>query len=100
MKLIARFAALPHALALAAALALAGCGHSDKASDAAAPDNVEMPAEEAMSGLEPSAMPASDANATATDAATAVEAAPVEAASSAAPVAKPAAVASKAAKAE
>jgi hypothetical protein len=51
----------------AATLALASCGRSDKASDAASADNVEMPAEEAMSGLAGSAMPLADPSATATD---------------------------------
>ena len=68
MRILRPATALP-AIALAAALALAGCGHSDKASDAAAPDNVEMPAEEAMSGVDAGAVPVSDAGATATDAA-------------------------------
>ena len=36
------------AFAVTASLALAACGSSDKAADAAAADNVEMPAEEAM----------------------------------------------------
>ena len=51
----------------AATLALAGCGHSDKASEAASTDNVEMPAEESMSGLAASAVPQADPSATATD---------------------------------
>ncbi len=51
----------------AATLALAGCGHADKASDAASADNVEMPAEETMSGLAGTAMPQADPSATATD---------------------------------
>ena len=51
----------------AATLALAACGHSDKASEAASADNVEMPAEESMSGLGPSAVPQVDPSATATD---------------------------------
>src|SRR5579863_7154914 len=55
------------ALCGAATLALAGCGHSDKATDAASADNVEMPAEESMSGLPGSAMPQADPSATATD---------------------------------
>ena len=81
------------ALVLATALALAGCGHSDKASDAAAPDNVEMPAEEAMSGVAASATPTPDAAATATEAASLA----ATVAESAAPVAtKPSAAASKA----
>ncbi len=51
----------------ATTLALAGCGHSDNASDAASADNVEMPAEETMSGLAVSAVPQADPSATATD---------------------------------
>lgn len=51
----------------AATLALAGCGHSDRASEAASADNVEMPAEETMSGLGRSAVPQADPSATATD---------------------------------
>ncbi|HWU03981.1 MAG TPA: hypothetical protein VN222_14675 [Novosphingobium sp.] len=38
-------------LAVAATMALAGCGHSDNAAEAASSENVEMPAEEAMSGV-------------------------------------------------
>jgi hypothetical protein len=53
------------ATALAAVLALSGCGKSDSADELANPDNVEMPAEEVMGGLDPSAVPASDAAATA-----------------------------------
>ncbi|MDP9056942.1 MAG: hypothetical protein M3N34_06385 [Pseudomonadota bacterium] len=55
------------ALCAAATLALAGCGHSDKADEAASADNVEMPAEESMSGLPGSAVPQADPSATATD---------------------------------
>jgi hypothetical protein len=44
-------------LCAAAALALSACGHADSANDAASADNVEIPAEEAMSGLPPSAVP-------------------------------------------
>lgn len=55
------------AIGAAALLALGACGHSDKASDAASADNVEMPAEEAMSGLAASAMPQADPSASATD---------------------------------
>ena len=51
-------------LASAAALALAACGSSDKASEGATAENVEMPAEEAMSGVDASATPAADAAAT------------------------------------
>ncbi len=43
------------------ALALGGCAKSDNAGEQAQADNVEMPAEEAMSSAEPGAMPASDA---------------------------------------
>ncbi len=49
------------ALGSAAALALAACGSSDKASEAAQAENVEMPAEEAMGGVDAAAAPASDA---------------------------------------
>lgn len=48
-------------VASAAALLLASCGSSDSASEGATAENVEMPAEEAMSGVDPSAAPASDA---------------------------------------
>ena len=48
-------------VASAAALLLAACGSSDKASEGATAENVEMPAEEAMSGIDASAAPASDA---------------------------------------
>lgn len=44
-----------------AALLLSACGSSDKASEGATPENVEMPAEEAMSGVDEGASPASDA---------------------------------------
>ena len=56
----------PLALAalLALSAALAGCGHSDSADAIASSDNVEMPAEEAMSGV--AATPAADPQATAT----------------------------------
>ena len=56
MKTVAYFS-----LACAAALSLAACGKSDKASEEATAENVEMPAEEAMSGVDASAAPASDA---------------------------------------
>lgn len=49
------------AMASAAALLLAACGSSDKASEGATAENVEMPAEEAMSGVDAGAAPASDA---------------------------------------
>jgi len=51
-----------------ATLALAGCGHSDSANAPASADNVEMPAEEALSGV--AATPAADPSATATETAT------------------------------
>ncbi len=51
----------------AATLTLTACGHSDKANDAASADNVEMPAEETMSGLAASAVPQADPSATSTD---------------------------------
>lgn len=51
-------------MALAGALALSACGHSDSADAVASSDNVEMPAEEALSGL--AATPAADPSATAT----------------------------------
>ena len=52
-------------LAGASLLFLSACGHSNKASDPVSADNVEMPAEEAMSGV--TATPAADPSATATD---------------------------------
>lgn len=56
--------ALPLAVA---ALTLAGCAKSDKAGDAASADNVEMPAETAMSGV--TATPSADPSAMAGEAA-------------------------------
>ena len=53
------------ALATTAALALAACGSSDKAGEGATAENVEMPAEEAMSGVDATAAPAADAAAAA-----------------------------------
>ncbi len=65
-----------------AVLALAACGSSDSANEEAAPDNVEMPAEEAMGNVD--AAPAVDASAIASDAATAAASdAPVDAAKAA-----------------
>ena len=67
---------------VSASLALAACGSSDSANEAASPDNVEMPAEEAVSDLDPAATPATDAEATATtdpDAAASDAAAPAAA---------------------
>lgn len=58
---------LTFAAGAAATLALAACGHSDKANETASADNVEMPAEETMSGLGPSAVPQADPSASATD---------------------------------
>jgi hypothetical protein len=64
-----------------AALALSACGSSDGANEEAAPDNVEMPAEEAMSNVD--ATPAADASAAASDAAAAASGAvPADAAAS------------------
>jgi hypothetical protein len=57
------------AFVAAAALALAGCGKSDSANEAAQADNVEMPAEEAVNALDETATPAADASGMATDAA-------------------------------
>lgn len=73
MKKIA-FAAL-----VSASFALAACGSSDSANEAASPDNVEMPAEEAVGGVDAAATPAVDAAATET--ATATDAAASDAAS-------------------
>lgn len=54
----------------AAALALSACGSSDSANEGAAAENVEMPAEEAMSGVDATAAPMADATGMATDGAT------------------------------
>lgn len=71
------------AFSVVAALALAACGSSDGANEEATPDNVEMPAEEAMGNVD--AMPAVDASAAASDAAAAASAAaPADAAATAA----------------
>lgn len=67
-----RLAAL--AFASAAALALAACGRSDSAKEEARPENVEMPAEEAVGDINSS--PVADASANAADAAAANDAAP------------------------
>lgn len=76
-----------------AAIALSACGSSDSADQAAVPENVEMPAEEAIGGVDAAATPVADASASvaaspaadaaATGAATAA-AAPTDAASAAA----------------
>lgn len=77
-----------------AALALSACGSSDGANEEATPDNVEMPAEEAMGNVD--ATPAVDASAT--DAAAAASgAAPADAAAAATDAAKAAEDATKAA---
>ena len=76
------------AMASAATLMLAACGSSDKASEGATAENVEMPAEEAMTGVDAGAVPASDAaaapGAEATAAASDAAAAPAAGASAAA----------------
>ena len=51
------------AAASAAVLALTGCGKSDSAQEQAQPDNVEMPAEEAVQDVD--ATPVADASAAA-----------------------------------
>lgn len=51
---------------VSASFALAACGSSDSANEAASPDNVEMPAEEAVGGIDAAATPAVDAAATET----------------------------------
>lgn len=53
----------------AASLALAACGKSDKASETAQADNVEMPAEEAVNAVDEGATPVAADTAAATDAA-------------------------------
>jgi hypothetical protein len=68
------------AFASAAALALAACGSSDKASEEAQAENVEMPAEEAMNTADAMATPAVDASADASAAASASASGAVEAA--------------------
>ena len=52
------------AFASVAALALASCGKSDGADEAANPDNVEMPAEETMNTVDAAATPVADPAAT------------------------------------
>jgi hypothetical protein len=61
MKTIAA-KAFSAAFASAAALALSGCGSSDKASEGAQAENVEMPAEEAVGTVDAGATPAADAS--------------------------------------
>ena len=60
------FAATALASAVALSFVLTGCGHSDSANAPASADNVEMPAEEAMSGV--TAAPAPDSAASGQDA--------------------------------
>lgn len=57
------------AFASAAALALTACGSSDSASEEAVAENVEMPAEEAVGGVDATPVPEA-ATPAATDAAT------------------------------
>lgn len=66
---------------VSAGLVLAACGSADSANEAASPDNVEMPAEEAVADVDAAATPAADPAATAT---TAPEAAATDAAAPAA----------------
>ena len=66
------------AFAAVAALTLSACGSSDKASEAPEAENVEMPAEEAMGGVDANATPVADSAATASDAAAANTGAPGE----------------------
>jgi len=56
---------------VSASFALAACGSSDSANEAASPDNVEMPAEEAVGGIDAAATPVADPAATETGTATA-----------------------------
>ncbi|MDE2436726.1 MAG: hypothetical protein KGM49_10735 [Sphingomonadales bacterium] len=71
MKKLAVFALAP-----VAALALAACGHSDSAKEEQQPENVEMPAEEAVGGVD--ATPVADASANAVEEGAASDAAPAE----------------------
>jgi uncharacterized lipoprotein len=48
------------ALAAAAVVTLSACGSSDSASEQASAENVEMPAEEAISGIDATATPVAD----------------------------------------
>lgn len=64
-----------------AAVALAACGSSDSASEEAIPENVEIPAEEAMGDIDATATPVvADTASPATDPAAAATAAPADAA--------------------
>ena len=58
------------ALTAAAVLSLAACGKSDKASEGAQADNVEMPAEEAVNTADEAATPVADTGAASDAAAT------------------------------
>ncbi len=79
-----------------AALALAACGSSDKATEGAQAENVDMPAEEAMSGVDAAATPAPDVVAPApTDAATAAPGTPDASATTAAEAAEAATTAAE-----
>ncbi len=78
---------IAYATLVSASLALAACGSSDSANEAASPDNVEMPAEEAVGGVDAAATPAVDAEATETG--TATEAASDAASTGATPPAAP-----------
>jgi predicted component of type VI protein secretion system len=68
------------AFASVAALALAACGSSDKTSEEAQAENVEMPAEEAMNTADAMATPAADASVDASAAASASASGAAEAA--------------------
>ena len=82
------------AFASAAALTLAACGSADDASEDAMADNVEMPADEAMTDA---AAPVAEETAAATDAATGVDDATAAAGEAAAAAASDAAAAAEAA---
>lgn len=91
MKKIVTLAAV-----LLASSALAACAKSDNADEAAQPDNVEMPAEQAMASADADAMPASDAAALPGADASDSPAPDAGASTAAAPVAAPAKPATKA----
>ena len=59
------------ALTAVAVLSLTACGKSDKASEGAQADNVEMPAEEAVNTADEAATPVADTSGAASDAAAA-----------------------------
>ena len=86
------------AFASFAALSLAACGSSDDASDDATADTVEMPADEAMTGVEePVVDPQATATDDASDASAAATATAAEAADAAAAAAADVAAAAEAA---